>query len=269
MDYKRISKNIRLNILKIIFNSKSSHIGSCFSVVEIMTVLYFKVMNVDPTNASYDKRDIFIMSKGHAVAALYSTLAQRGFFDPRLLDSYCEDGSKLAGHATRHCLPGIEATTGSLGHGLSLISGMALANKHNNRMFYCLLGDGECNEGSVWEAAMFCAQHKLKNVIAVIDFNRQQGLGVSKDIIDMTNMADRWTAFGWNAVVVDGHNFESLQVTFESCRDNPSSQPSILIAKTIKGKGVSWMENNIGWHYKSPSEQQYKMALDELNAHDI
>ncbi|MFH1947168.1 MAG: transketolase [Candidatus Magasanikbacteria bacterium] len=259
------AKKIRKIILKIISKTNSSHIGSCFSIVDILTVLYKNILSISsPEDLN---RDIFILSKGHAVAALYATLSVNGFISQELLDTYALDGSRLAGHVIKGTAPGIEATSGSLGHGLSLIAGFALANKMNKRNFYCLLGDGECNEGSVWEAASFCSHFKLGKITAIIDCNKQQGLGYTADIMDMSNMAERWQAFGWETMEVDGHSYDALQeVLTYSHSERNSSKPLVIIAHTIKGKGVSWMEDKIEWHYKSPTEEQLQSAIIEIDS---
>ncbi len=259
------AKNIRKMILKLISQTNSSHVGSCFSIADILTVLYKNILEISAPDDP--NRDIFILSKGHAAVALYAALASRGFISAELLETYARDGAKLAGHVIKDSAPGIEATAGSLGHGLSMLAGFALANKLNNRKFYCLLGDGECNEGSVWEAASFCGHFKLNNVTAIIDCNKQQGLGHTAGIMDMRNMAERWRAFGWEAIEVDGHNYDELQKVFtysHSRRD--SAKPLAIIASTIKGKGVSWMEDNLAWHYKSPTAEQLQSAIIEIDS---
>lgn len=258
------TSEIRRQVLEMIYKSKSSHIGSCFSIIDILTVLYFQVMNIKPSKPNFEDRDIFVLSKGHAAAALYSTLALRGFFPISNLEGFCENGSKIAGHVIKDCLSGVEATAGSLGHGLSMTAGMALANRYNNRKFYCILGDGECNEGSVWEAAMFCSQFKLKNIILIVDVNKQQGLGKTDNIINMNEMAKKWESFGWDVKEVDGHDLNALDTQLTSFSQKKGEKPSVLIANTVKGKGVSFMEDKIKWHYKSPNEEEYKMAISEL-----
>ncbi len=261
---KTISKEIRLDILEAIIRAKSAHIGSCFSIVDILTVLYFSILKISPNDPYNKSRDIFILSKGHAVVALYAILAKAGFFDHGQLAKYGQDGSKLAGHVTKGSVPGIEISTGSLGHGLPIISGLAWAGKKegNNRKYYCLLGDGECNEGSVWEAVMFGAQNKLNNLTVIVDFNKQQGMGVSEKIINQNNLVERWQSFGWDACEVDGHDFKEMIKALESKR---SLKPKVIIAKTIKGKGVSFMEDSVDWHYKTPNTEQHAIAIQEIN----
>jgi len=261
------ARQIRLKILEIIHQSKSSHIGSCFSIADILTWLYFGVMNVTPENFQDDNRDIFILSKGHAAAALYATLSVRGFFPGDKLDNYCQNGTSLSGHVIKDCLPGIEVSAGSLGHGLPIAAGMALAAKMNNsqRRVYCLVGDGESNEGSNWEAAMFAAHHKLDNLIVVVDVNNQQGMGDTSNVININSMEKIWQSFGWKEIGVDGHDFSKLGAISESLYEK-NGIPKVVVANTTKGKGVTWMENNIDWHYKSTSDDQYNAAMLELNS---
>lgn len=262
-----ISKKIRKKILKMIFNSQTSHIGSSLSTVDILTVLYFKVLSIDPKNAWAKDRDRFILSKGHACAALYATLALRGFFSEEILDEYCINGGRLPGHSTMHCASGVEVSTGSLGHGLSIGAGMAIAAKHDGYKYrvFVLLSDGECNEGSVWEAAMFAAHHKLDNLIAIVDCNKLQAFGRTKEVVNLEPLVDKWIAFGWGAKEIDGHNFTQIEkalgkVPFEK------NKPNVVIAHTIKGKGVSFMEDQLVWHYKSPNKEQMELALKELDS---
>lgn len=255
--------DIRKNILEMMLKTQNSHIGSCYSIVDILTVLYFRILNIDPKNSNDSNRDIFVLSKGHAAAALYAVLAARNFFSMEELYNFCVDGSKIAGHVVKNSLPGIEISSGSLGHGLSMTTGMALANKKKNRHFYCLLGDGECNEGSNWEAMMFAVQQKLHNLIAIVDLNKQQGMGRTEGIVEINNMKDRWKVFGWNAVEVDGHNYTEIENAFKNLQN--SNKPSVIIANTIKGKGVSYMEDDVTWHYSSPTNDTYIQALKELD----
>lgn len=266
IDYNKIAKEIRKKILKMIYNSQTSHIGAALSCVDILSVLYFKILKVDPVNPWLPNRDRFILSKGHAASALYATLSKRGFFPEKVLNEYCKDGSHLPGHSTMHCVPGVEVSTGSLGHGLSIGIGIALAARHDNRncRTFVLLSDGECNEGSLWEAVMFAAHHKLDNLIAIVDCNKLQAFGETKKVIDLEPLADKWSTFGWAVKEIDGHNFNKIE---DNLKQIPfkKGNPSAIIANTIKGKGVSFMENNLVWHYKSPTEEQYKIAIKEIN----
>lgn len=254
--------NIRKSIIHMVHYSKSSHVGTCLSIVDILSILYFKVMNVDPQNPNKADRDKFILSKGHGSAALYATLAERGFFPKEYLDKYYTDGGILPGHLDMEAVPGIEASAGSLGHGLSLGLGMAIANRQTNNPghIYVLLGDGECNEGSVWEAVMLASTLQLKNFTAIIDYNKLQSFGRTNEIINQENMAERWRAFGWETYEVDGHHVDELEKVFNL----EQSRPKAIIAHTIKGKGVSYMEDRLEWHYKSPDRDQYNEALKEL-----
>ncbi|BBI36129.1 transketolase [Cohnella abietis] len=255
--------NIKKSIVYMTHYSKSSHVGTSLSIADILYTLYFKVLNVDPFNPECPERDKFILSKGHGSAALYATLAERGFFPKDFLDRYYVNGGLLPGHLDKFAAPGIELSTGSLGHGLSVGVGMSIANgsSGNPGQVYVLLGDGECNEGSVWEAVMLSATLRLSNITAIIDYNRLQGFGETNEVINQENMAARWTAFGWNAFEVNGHDTVELERVFRI----KSDRPKVVIAHTVKGKGVSYMENRLEWHYKSPNEEQYKQAIAELD----
>lgn len=243
--------------------SNSSHVGSCLSACEILSVLYFQVLNIDPKNPAKPDRDKFILSKAHASAALYATLAERGFFPKQYLKKFYVDNGMLPGHLDMKAVPGVELSAGSLGHGLPIGIGMAIANKQAKSpgRVFVLLGDGECNEGSVWEAAMLAATLKLDNITAIIDFNKLQGFGRTHEVINQTNMAERWKAFGWDAHEVDGHNTADLAQAFGL----PQSGPKVIIAHTIKGKGVSFMEDRLEWHYKSPNGEQCEAAIKEVD----
>ncbi len=260
---EEISKNIRRSIIKAVFSSNSSHSGSALSIVDVLTILYFKVLNIDPINPSKIDRDKFILSKGHGSIALYSTLAERGFFSKELLNKfYCNDGI-LPGHLDKEAIPGIEVSSGSLGHGLSLGVGMAIANLLNciNSRIYVLCGDGELNEGSMWEAIMFASHKMLKNLVLIVDYNKLQGYGKTNEIINLEPLDDKFRAFNWEVMQIDGHNFEEI----EKALRGETSAPKAIIAHTIKGKGVSYMENKFIWHYKSPNKEQLEQALKELS----
>jgi transketolase len=263
----KISKNIRKKIIKMVSTSKSSHVGSALSIVEILVVLYFKVLKIDSQNPEYDNRDRFILSKGHASAALYAALSERGFFAENLLDKFFVDGGILPGHLDRNVKMGIEVSSGSLGHGLSIGVGMAIAAKHDNKNHktYVLMSDGECDEGSVWEAAMLAGHLKLDNLVAIIDYNKIQSFGRVEEVLNLEPLYEKWVAFGWGVKEVNGHDFQELLSALESIPIKPN-KPSIVIANTIKGKGVSFMENKLEWHYKSPDQQQYEMAIKEIDA---
>lgn len=258
---KGISKRIRSKILKMVLDSKSSHIGSSLSIVEILVSLYFKILNIDPENPQKIDRDKFILSKGHGSAAFYATLSERGFFPSSYLDRYYTDDGLLPGHLDR-IAPGIENAAGSLGHGLSLGVGMAIANHQtsNPGRIFVLLGDGECNEGSIWEGIMLASHLKLSNLTVIVDYNKIQSFGRTNEVINQEPIVKRWESFGWDVFDVDGHNFEELISAFEAAQKGPK----VIIANTIKGKGVSFMEDSLDWHYKSPTLEQYEQALMEL-----
>jgi transketolase len=259
-----LAYRIRYHVLMMTKRAKSSHIGSNFSITEILAVLYDQILHIDPAQPEWADRDRFILSKGHACAALYAILAEKGFFPVEWLDTFCLNGSPLAGHAT-HTVPGIEVSTGALGHGLSIAAGMALAAKRDGRSYrvFCLLSDGECNEGSTWEAALFAPQHKLDNLTAIVDYNKIQSLGTTREVIDLDPFGKKWTDFRWAVQEIDGHDMNQIlsvlsEVPFEV------GLPNCIIAHTVKGKGVSFMENNLLWHYRYPHEGEFELALAEL-----
>jgi transketolase len=234
-------------------------------MTELLAVLYTRILRVDPHRPDWPDRDRFILSKGHACAALYAVLAQRGFFPEEWLETFYQDGAHLPGHATHAGIPGIEISTGSLGHGLSIACGIALAGKRDGKTYraFSLLSDGECDEGSTWEAALFAPQHHLDNLIVIIDYNKIQSLGTVKEVLDLEPLAAKWQSFGWAVREVDGHNVEQIE---ENLKQVPweNTRPTCLIAHTVKGKGVSFMENNLLWHYRSPEGEELARALDEL-----
>jgi len=260
---ENICKSIRRDVLRMMHKSHSSHIGGCFSVTEILVTLYFKILNVDPKNFVNDERDILLLSKAHSSAALYAILAEKGFFPKEYLQTYYQDDGKLPGHLNKKSTPGIEFSFGSLGHGLSVGCGMALGNKRMNNpgKIFVVLGDGECNEGSIWEAAMFASHHKLSNLTAVIDYNKIQSFGSTNEVINQEPISDKWKSFGWKVLEIDGHDHNELLNAFNLPHEN---SPKMIIAHTVKGKGVSFMENSLDWHYKSPDDEQLKLALKEL-----
>jgi transketolase len=251
------SKTIRKYILDMIYTAKASHIGSCFSVVDILNILYAKILDVDPKFPGKIDRDFLIMSKGHAAAALYATLAYYDFFPIQELADYCKNGGRLAGHITANVL-GIEFSTGALAHGLSVGCGIALASK---KKVYIILSDGECDEGSIWEAALFAPHHHLNNLTVIIDYNKIQSFGLINEVLNLEPFANKWRSFNWEVLEIDGHNYDDLYLAFTS----QTSLPKVIIAHTIKGKGVSFMENNLIWHYRSPDEIQYDQAQKELS----
>jgi len=265
MDYNQISKEIRKKVLKMVYEAQTSHLGSSLSCADILTVLYFNVLSIDPENPLDENRDRFILSKGHAAAVLYATLVQRGFFSEEILGKYCQDGSKLAGHSTKGCAPGVEVSTGSLGHGLPMGVGMALAAKKDDKDYrvFVLMSDGECQEGSVWEAAMFASHHKLDNLVGIIDYNKIQAYGRTNEILSLKPLSKKWKDFGWRVKEINGHNFSQIEGALSKI---PFTQgkPSLLVAHTVKGKGVSFLENKLISHYKHINKDEYELALRGL-----
>jgi len=263
---EQLCKENRQNILKMVYNAQSGHIGGALSATEIMTVLYHKFMNVSPKwskDKDFDKRDRFVLSKGHASSILYCVLAQLGFFPKEKLMTFRLFGSKLQGHPVPIC-PGIDAATGSLGQGLSIACGMAIGLRldKNPATVYCLLGDGELQEGSVWEGFMHCAHEKLDNIVAIIDRNRLQIDGCTEKVKTLDNLADKIKSFNWDVIEIDGHDIKAIYSALEKAKQN--NKPIAIIANTIKGKGVSFMENNAGWHGKAPNKEDYEKAIKEL-----
>ena len=264
LDPAVFARRTRVHALRMVHAAKASHIGSCFSMADILAVLYTRVMRFDPARPDDPDRDRFVLSKGHAAAILYATLAERGFFDVTTLDQYCRNGSSLTGHVS-HVVPGIEVSTGSLGHGLPIAAGLALAARAARRpsRVFCLLSDGECDEGSNWEAILFAPHHKLTNLTAIVDYNKIQSFGRVEDVLDLAPFADKWRAFGWQTVEVDGHDTDVLEKTLSAVVEE---RPLAVIAHTVKGKGVSFMENRLEWHYRSPSDEQLAQAIEEVLA---
>lgn len=263
MDLVHASIRIRRHIVTMSSVGRTPHIGSALSCADIMTALYFGHARLDPARPDWPDRDRIILSKGHAAATLYACLAERGFIALDMLQQYAKDGSPLAEHPSYGTIPGVECTTGSLGHGLGLATGMALGvrmNQSSARVF-AVLSDGECNEGSTWEAAMWAPAQDLSNLTAIVDFNGQQATGDSRRITKLEPLADKWRAFGWQVIEVDGHDLTALCEALERPR---TSAPRAIIAKTIKGKGVSFMEDDIEWHYRPPDEQDLRRALAEI-----
>ena len=268
-DPKQLAWLIRRHGLEMTHLSHGSHIGSVFSLAEIMATLYARVLNVRPEEPNWPERDRLILSKGHAGAAVYAALAERGFFDVEELKTHYANGSRLSGHVSHKGIPGVEFSTGSLGHGLAVASGMALAAKLDSKQHrvYCILGDGECDEGEVWEAALIAHQFKLDHLIAVIDHNKMQSLDFCENTLALAPFADKWRSFGWNVLDVEGNDTDVLEPAFAQAKANAGSgKPTVVIANTIKGKGVSFMENNILWHYRTPQGEEYEAALKELEA---
>lgn len=262
---KELAARIRRHVLAMVHRTNSSHIGSCFSMADIISVLYREIMNYDPSIPAWPLRDRFILSKGHAGAALYAVLAESGFFPVADLENYNNNGTSLSGHIM-HEVPGVEVSSGSLGHGLSIGCGMAYAGRINrtNYKVYVLLSDGECDEGSTWEAVMFAAHHKLHNLIAIVDYNKIQSFGAVREVLGLEPFADKWRAFGWHVEEVDGHDHGEIRSCLASSVPSVTSAPVVVIAHTVKGKGVTFMENKLLWHYKSPDKAEYQRAFIEL-----
>ena len=268
-DPKTLAWLIRRNGLEMTHLSRGSHIGSVLSVAEIIAVLYARVLNVDPKEPKKPDRDRLILSKGHAGSAVYAALAETGFFPVEQLKTHYANGSILSGHVSHKGVPGVEVSTGSLGHGLGVGTGMALGAKMDGAQWrtYVVLGDGECDEGSVWEAALQAAQYKLDRLIAVVDYNHMQSLATVDETLRLEPFEQKWKDFGWNAISVDGHDTDALLKAFEWAKENAGSRkPSVILAHTVKGKGISFMENNILWHYRTPQGEEYDAALKELEA---
>ena len=260
-----IANVIRKDIVSMICKSKSGHPGGSLSAVEILTALYFDQMNIDPTNPKMEDRDRFVLSKGHAAPALYATLSERGYFDKEELNHLRQIGSMLQGHPDMKKIPGVEMSTGSLGQGFSVACGMAMAAKLDNAPWnvYALLGDGEVQEGIIWEAAMSAAHYKLDNMIAFLDYNGLQIDGDVESVMNINPIEDKFKTFGWNVITIDGHDFDQIFAALDMAKDT-LDKPTMIIAKTIKGKGVSFMENQASWHGSAPSEEQLEQALSEL-----
>lgn len=262
--YESLSKKIRRAILGMIYRTKSPHIGSSLSIVEALVALYFKFLNISPDNPFDQNRDRFILSKGHACPALYAVLSEKGFITQDDLNSFAVNGGVLEQHPTMDVKHGIEATTGSLGHGLSIGVGMCLAQNMDKKNYkvYVLLSDGDLNEGSTWEAIMFAGHHKLNNLIAMVDYNNIQALGYTKEVMNMNPLGRKWSDFGWNVQEVDGHDFKQI---FNALSSLSAERPNVVILHTLKGKGVSFMENKLLWHYRAPDDEEYALAMRELS----
>ena len=258
---------IRQDVIREVYSAKSGHPGGSLSAADIMTALYFEVMNIDPADPGMEGRDKFVLSKGHAAPVLYACLAERGFFPKEELVTLRKIGTRLQGHPSMKKLPGLEMSTGSLGQGISAATGMAIANKLDGKKgrVYALLGDGELQEGMVWEAAMAAAHYGLDNLCAVVDHNGLQIDGKNDDVMRVNPIADKFRAFGWNVIAIDGHDMEQILAAFKDAADlKNSGRPTVIVAETHKGHGVSFMEDQAGWHGKAPNEEQAKQAMAEL-----
>lgn len=262
-EYRKIAQRCRRLIVALIHKTKSPHIGSSFSIVEILVALYFKLLDVDPKNPDRAGRDRIILSKGHACPSLYVVLYKRGFMTKKDLMGFAVDDGILEQHPRHDPRRGVEVSTGSLGHGLGIGAGMALAGKIGRQRYrVCvILSDGELNEGSTWEAVMFAGHHKLNNLVAFVDHNKMQALGHTQDIIDLAPIGKKWAQFGWRAQEIDGHDFGQI---FKAYRSLAKDKPNVVILNTVKGKGVSFMENQLLWHYRTPNPDEYERSLKEL-----
>jgi transketolase len=264
-DLSELARRIRIQATHMIHRAKSSHLGSGLSMADLLAVLYARILRVNPARPDWPDRDRFILSKGHACAPLYAILAERGFFPLEWLDRFYQDGAPLAGHATHVNVPGIEISTGSLGHGLPIACGMALAAKRDRKSYrvFALLSDGECDEGSNWEAILFAPHHALDNLVVIVDYNKIQSLGTVKDVLGLEPFVAKWQSFGWSVQEIDGHNLPAIESAL-SIVPPEKDKPTCIIAHTIKGKGVSFMEDQLLWHYRSPDAAEFAKALNEL-----
>jgi transketolase len=265
IDTPELANRIRLHALRMTSGAGSSHIGSVFSMADILAVLYGEVLRVDPANPRWKDRDRFILSKGHAGAGVYAVLAERGFFPIEKLDSHYRDGSDLSGHVSHKGVPGVELSTGSLGHGLPVGAGMAYAAKLDaaSHRVFVLLSDGECDEGSNWEAILFASHHRLDGLIVIVDYNKVQSLKPVAETLGLEPFADKWRSFGWNVTEVDGHDHGQLRGALSSLPVE-TGKPTCVIAHTIKGKGVSFMEHSVLWHYRTAKGDEFAAAENEL-----
>lgn len=262
---RQLAAAIRRHAVDMTSSGHSSHVGAVLSMADSLAVLYGAVLNVDPQNPDWEQRDRFILSKGHAGAGVYAALAERGFFSTEMLSQHYQNGSVLSGHVSHKGVPGVEFSTGSLGHGLGVGVGMAYAAKIDARRHrvFVLMSDGECDEGSNWEAILFAAHHDLSNLRVVVDYNKLQSIKSISETVELEPFADKWRAFGWAVDEVDGHDHEALHAAF--AESDSIERPYCLITHTVKGKGVSFMENQVLWHYRSPQGEEYEAAIEELS----
>jgi transketolase len=265
---KSIALHARKRLLETVHHAGAGHTGGSLSQIEILVALYFGIMNIDPAHPRYDERDRFILSKGHAAAGYYTVLAARGYFTEALLSTFDREGSPLQGHPDMHKCPGVDYSAGSLGQGLSIAAGMAQGAAMLGRTFrtFVLLGDGECQEGQVWEAAMYAGARKIPRLIAIVDYNKVQLSTRVPDGVDVEPFADKWAAFNWQVLVVDGHDIEALVDVLERAVESSARGPVVVIANTVKGKGVSFIEGRYEWHGKAPDDAELTRAMAELNA---
>ena len=265
-----IANDIRIEIIEQIYNASSGHPGGSLSCADILAVLYFNQMNIDPENPKAKERDRFVLSKGHCAPALYATLARKGYFDKELLKGFRKVESNLQGHPDMKKIPGVDMSTGSLGQGLSVAVGMVISSKieHEGYRVYCLLGDGEIEEGQVWEAAMSASKNKLDNLCAIVDYNTLQIDGNVEEVAGLIDIKEKFESFGFNVIEVNGHDIDALINAFNIAK-HQKEMPSVIIAHTIKGKGVSFMEGKAEWHGKAPNQEQYEQAINELKLQHI
>lgn len=264
-ELQKIALNIRKNCIEMIYTASSGHPGGALSCADLLTALYFSEMKVDVQNPKDENRDRLVLSKGHASAALYATLAEKGFFPKEELINFRNIDSMLQGHPDMRRIPGVDMSTGSLGQGLSAANGMAMAGKLDGKDYrvYCLMGDGEIEEGQIWEAAMTASHYQLDNLCAIVDFNNLQIDGKVTDVMNVTPIDEKFKSFGFHVINIDGNDIDEILNALEKAR-NIKGRPTAIIAKTVKGKGVSFMENQAGWHGKAPNEEEYKIAIQEL-----
>lgn len=263
-DLMVIANRLRARAVRMVHKARASHLGSCLSMADLITCLYWHVLRINPSDPDWDERDRFFLSKGHAAAILYAALAERGFFPVEELDEYCQTNSRLTGHVTSR-VPGIEMSTGSLGHGLPVACGVALAAKRDRKPFRSIVvvSDGELDEGSNWEAILFAPHHELDNLLLIVDFNKIQSFGRVQEVLALDPLAEKFRAFRWGVREIDGHNMHELVAACDAFPFEPR-RPSVLIAHTVKGKGIRFMEDELVWHYKSPTAEQVQLAMNEL-----
>ncbi|NLI21857.1 MAG: transketolase [Clostridiales bacterium] len=266
---RQLAYRVRRHALDMTNRGGTSHIGAIFSMADIVAVLYADVMHYDPKNPKLPGRDRLVLSKGHAGAGIYAVLAESGFFPVSELETHCQNGSRLSGHVSHKGVPGVEVSTGSLGQGMPMAMGMAMAGKMNGQphTVFCIIGDGECDEGAVWESALIANQFKLDNFVVTVDFNKIQSITTVEDTIKLEPLDQKWASFGWRAIRVDGHDHAALHRAYaEALAARGQGQPIVVIADTVKGKGVSFMENDVLWHYRTARGEEYDAAVKELEA---
>ncbi len=272
MSLEEIAKEVRRDIMRTAYKGGSGHIASALSAVEIMTALYFGgILRYDPANPYWEDRDKLVLSKGHASLVLYSVLKRIGYITQKELDSFCSPGSALGGEPRLGDIPGVEATTGSLGHGLSFAIGIAIANRLDKRSSrtYAILGDGECQEGSVWEAALSAAHYRLDNLTVILDCNSLQAMDSTENIVSLNPLMEKWNGFGWSVVEINGHDLDQICTALKEDRESAITKPRIIIAHTIKGKGISFMENVPIWHYRMPNSEEMGIVRRDLGLDDL